>query len=118
MLQVLGPVSVPVPGTPVRLTAGVTANAEGIINNPERFTCHAVLLQAKPANQGKVYIGWAEMNRTTLAEVSGVLAIPTDNSIPSYSISLTLSPAGVALSELYIDADEANDGVLVTVLVT
>lgn len=118
MLQVTSPIRVTTPGTPVRLTSAITTDPGGLTNTVDRFTCHAVLIQAIDNNVGKVYVGLAGLVRATRVGVSGVLAIPTDNSIPSYSISLTLAPAGVDLSDLYIDADQANDGVLVTVLVT
>lgn len=119
MLQVLGPVRVAIPGTPVSVTATVaTVDAGGIVNNPARFTCHAVLFQALPANTGKVYVGLAGLNKTTLAGVAAVLAVPTANAIPAFSVSLTLAPAGVDLSDLYLDADVATEGALVSILVT
>jgi len=118
MLVVLGPISVVTPGTLIRATATLPPSVDGLNLNPARFTCHAALFQAKPGNLGKVYIGTAGMVRATLAGVSAVLAIPTVNSIPSYSISLTLAPAGIDLSELFIDADTAGEGVLLTILVT
>ncbi len=119
MLQVLGPIAVSVPGVPVRLSATVaTADANGFANTPHHFTCHAVLLQALPTNTGRVYIGTQAMNRSTLAGVAAVLAIPTDNSLPSFSIAHTLAPAGVDLAELYVDADVATEGVLATLLIT
>lgn len=118
MLIVLGPISVAVPGTPIRATVHLPPNVDGLHSNLARFTCHAALFQAKPGNLGKVYIGTADMVRATLAGVSAVLAIPTANSIPSYSISLTLAPAGIDLSELWVDADTAGEGALLTILVT
>lgn len=119
MLQVLGPISVTTPGTPVRATQNVaTIDAGGVTNDPTKFSCHAALFQAKKGNVGAVYVGLATLNKTTLAGVCGQLAIPTDNSIPAFSIALTLSPAGVDLSDLWIDADQAGDGVILTVLVT
>jgi len=118
MLQVCGPLSVAVPGTLVRATDAITVDAHGIQNDLTQFKCHAVLFQAKKGNVGIVYIGRNPMNRTTLEGVAGQLAIPTVNSIPSFSIALTLSPQGVDLSDLWIDADSAGDGTLVTLLVT
>lgn len=118
MIQILGPQIVTVPGTPIRATALVQTDAGGMVNETDRFTCHAALFQALPTNTGKVYIGGASLSRLTLADCAAILPIPTANSLPVFSISLTLSPAGVDLSELYIDADNANDGVLLTLLVT
>lgn len=118
MIQVLGPVNVITPGTPVRVTAGVTIDAHGITNQPAKFSCHAALFQARKANTGKVYIGLQTMNITTGVGVAAVLAIPTDNAIPAFSVSLTLAPAGIDLSSLYLDADVAGEGALLTILVT
>lgn len=118
MLQVLGAITVPVPGTPVRATSTITVDAGGIRNDPTKFSCHAALFQARQSNSGRVYIGTADMVRATGVGVAAVLAIPTSNSIPAFSISLTLAPAGVDLSELWIDADVANEGILLTLLVT
>lgn len=118
MLQVCGPISVVTPGTLIRASSVVTTDAHGIVNSVTRFKCHAALFQAKHGNVGIVYIGLATMVRSTLAGCAAQLAIPTANSIPSFSVALTLSPDGVDLSDLWIDADSAGDGVLVTLLVT
>lgn len=85
----------------------------------ERFlTFHAALFQAMATNTGKVYIGSATMNKLTLEGVAAVLAVPTANSIPSFGISNPLSPAGVDLSVLYLDADFQDEGALLTLLTT
>lgn len=118
MLSVLGPLKIAVPGTPQRVTSILPLNTGGLVNDRAAFTCHAVLLQALWNNTGKVYIGTADMVKATLAGVSAVLAIPTANAIPGYSISLTLAPSGVDLSTLWVDADQANEGLLVTILQT
>ncbi len=118
MMQPLGLLIVPVPGTIVRASANVTQNAQGVVNNPERFMCHAVLFQAWKGNVGNVYVGGINMNRSTGVGVAAVLAVPTVNAIPSFGISLTLAPAGINLSDLYSDADTPNDGCLISVLVT
>lgn len=81
-------------------------------------TVQSILFQAMSTNLGRVYIGTATLNRAALTNVSAVLAIPTANTIPSYGISNPLSPAGVDIDQLYLDADVAGEGVLVTVLQT
>lgn len=118
MLQVIGPLRVVTPGVPVRATSTITVDAGGLNNQPARFACHAALFQALAANTGKVYIGTVDMNKSTLAGVAAVLAVPTANAIPAFSIALTLAPAGVDLSELYVDADLTTEGVLLTLLIT
>jgi hypothetical protein len=112
MIQILGKLIVPTPGTPVRATSMLSPE------EAPRFTCHGVLFQAMASNTGKVYIGKDSMNKSTLADCAAVLAIPTANIIPGFGISHYLAPAAVDISELWIDADQANEGVLITVLIT
>lgn len=112
MITVVGKIIVPAPGTPVQLSAGFAAL--GLT----RTTVHAAMMQALKSNAGAVYIGTSVMNKGTLVGCAGVLAIPTTNSIPSMGISNTLIPAGVDMDVLYVDADNANEGLLLTVLVT
>lgn len=120
MQVILGKISVPTPGTPVRLidTAVFQAAmpAQGV---DSRFTaCQAVMFQAWKGNTGAVYVGGAGLNRSTGANVGAVLAIPTTTSIPSFGASNHLVPAGINLADYYLDADAANDGALVSLLVT
>jgi hypothetical protein len=110
MLMPIAKITVPVPGTPVRTTS--TQAQPG-----EKFSCHGVLIQAMPHNTGRIYIGRSTMNKTALTDLFAVLAIPTDNTIPSFTASLTHAPNSVNLSDLYIDADVASEGALVSVLI-
>jgi len=110
MLMPVAKITVAVPGTPIRLTSTQA-------NPAEKFSCHGVLVQAMPFNTGRVYIGRATMNKTLLTEMFAVLAIPTDHTIPSFTAALTLSPNAVNLSDLYLDADIALEGALVSVLI-
>lgn len=110
MLTAIGRIVSVVPGTPVRFTKDQSLPGE-------KFACHGVLAQACPANTGKVYIGLSNMNKTSLAQVIAVLAIPTDNTIPSFTAALTLSPNAVNLADLYLDADVIGEGALVSVLI-
>jgi len=110
VLLVIGKTVTPVPGTPVRFTSTQA-------NPAEKFSCHGVLAQALPTNTGKVYIGMSGMNKASLANVIAVLAIPTDHTIPSFTVALTLSPNAINLSDLYLDADIASEGALVSVLI-
>lgn len=111
MIQALGKVTVTTPGTPVALTINQTRPVA-------RLAVHALLVQALSTNIGKLYLGTAALNKSTLAGVYAVLAIPTVNLIPTFSAALTLAPAGIQIQDMYLDADTAGEGVLVTVLVT
>ena len=112
MITVVGRINVPVGGTPVQVTAGFAAL--GI----QLSTCHAALLQALHDNTGRIYIGLSTLNRTTRANCAAVLAAPSGAAIPSFGISNPLSPAGVDLAALYLDADTNGEGILLTMLVT
>lgn len=110
MIQALGKITVPVPGTPVQAAAGLAAEER-------QLKCHAVLFQALPTNVGKVYIGLAGMNKSTLVGVYAVLAVPTANQLPTFSAALTWSANGLPLSSFYVDADDVDEGALCTILV-
>jgi hypothetical protein len=114
MILVVGKIGVPVPGTPVQVGTHllVTAQIGGF------RTVQAVLFQAWKANVGAVYVGSAGMNKATGALVADVLPVPTVNALGSFGASNHLSPAGIDLTALYLDADNANEGALVTLLVT
>lgn len=85
---------------------------------------HGIMFQALPANTGLVYIGdRAAMNKTTLAGVLAILAVPVTDSgevrvLPTFSVALTWSPNALQLPVFYVDADDGDDGCLVSVLVT
>jgi hypothetical protein len=111
MIQSLGRLIVAVPGTPVRVTTNLPQPTD-------RYACHGVLLQALPSNVGRVYIGTSGLVRATFANVYAYLAVPTANQGPTFSAALTLAPNAVQLQDMFIDADNANDGVIVTTLVT
>lgn len=111
MIRAYATIRVTTPGTPVRVTVGEPdpAAAQG---------CHGVLIQAIKGNVGWVYVGSSAMVKATPVGVHAQLAIPTANSAPSWSAALTLAPGAIQLRDLYIDADTANDGVIVSILVT
>jgi hypothetical protein len=79
---------------------------------------HGVLIQVLKGNVGIVYIGSSTMNKTAETDLFAKLAIPTVNNLPTFSAALTLAAAGISLKDFYIDADQANDGVTVAVLVS
>lgn len=111
MIASAGPITVATPGTPVPAITNLPVT-------PRPYSCHGVLFQALPTNTGKVYIGTAEMDPTAFTGLFAMLAIPTDNQIPSFSAALTITPNGMVLDQFYVDADNADDGVLLTYLVT
>lgn len=114
MVEIVGKISVPVPGTPVSVIASPLVTA--LLGSFQ--TVQSVLFQAWKGNIGAVYVGKSGLNRTTGAAVGAVLPIPTINAIGAFGASNHLSPAGIDLSVFYLDADVANDGALVTLLIT
>ena len=113
MIGCKGAVRVGTPGTPVQITAPATGSGNG--GNP--YNIHGVLFQALPGNTGKVYIGLAGLDiadTDNYPGVAAILPIPTTNFLASFSTSLTIAPNALVLTEFWIDADSAEDGVLVT----
>ena len=96
-LTSLGRIAVPTPGTPVPLTTDVTKRVARVI------------LQTAPANTGKTYFGQNGMAKTTLAGVSRVLATSE-----FYEIGTEDGTDGISLAQLAVDADVANEGLLVS----
>ena len=101
-LKVIGKVVVASAGTPQKL-------------NPTAVSAQGILVQALSANTGKIFVGDSTLNKTTLVGCYAVLAVPTANVIPSFSATQQ-SPGGLDPSLIFIDADNTNDGVLVSVL--
>jgi hypothetical protein len=75
------------------------------------------MFEVLPTNVGRVYIGAPTMDRATYTDLYAILAIPTDNFLPTFSVALTIAPNALCLNDFYIDADESGDGVIVTYLV-
>lgn len=104
----LGRTLVVVAGTPVAVQVPSTVNPP---------TCHAFVVEALSGNTGKVYIGLVGLNKSTLVGCLVVLPVPTANLIPTFSVSVTAASNAVALDQLYIDADNSGEGVLISAVV-
>ena len=111
MIRSLGYVTVPTPGTPVQATSNFP-------NEALRLAAQAIVFQALPGNAGLIYIGAKNMDKTTGANVYGIIPAPTDATngpFPSWSASVPVVAAGLSASEFYIDAGSANDGVVISI---
>lgn len=95
-----GRIPVPVPGTPVQVSS-------------KHVKCHAILIEAFPSNTGKIYIGDNTLTKGVSGEFA-VLAIPTLNTIPVYSETVTSAENAVDLFNYWIDADNPGDGVIIS----
>lgn len=108
MIQSFGKVTVSSAGTPV--LASTNAPYPGPYT-----TANSLMIEAWPSNAGKIYIGVkANMNKSTGDGVIAILATPTSNSIPTFSVTVPYAPAAVDASQIWIDADNSGDAVIVS----
>lgn len=105
----LGSVTVSSPGTPVRATVNETDAAE-------RVPAQSLLFEALSGNVGAVYVGGPDLDRTTLAGVYAVLPPPSTNVYPSFSVTKPDAPGAFSANRFYVDADNADDGVLISIV--
>ena len=102
--QPFGPVKVTTPGTKVSLVSTLIANSLCVAGDPVR--ANKVDIQALPGNVGSVYIGFAGMNRATLANVIAVLRAGQD-----WSVTNNVGVNTYSVETMFVDADTAGDGV-------
>lgn len=106
MIKALGKITVPSAGTPVRITL------------PSDFAIHGIMVQAWRANVGMVFVGAKYMDISSGVGLYAQIPAPTDAFIGTFSAALTIAPNGLNTKEFWIDADENDDAVIVSVLVT
>jgi hypothetical protein len=72
------------------------------------------MIEAWPTNAGKIYIcDRSNANKTTGVGIVAILGIPSANSIPTFTDTITGAYAGINLESIWIDAETNNDSVLV-----
>jgi hypothetical protein len=106
-LKSLGKVVVTTGGTEVRST----------LNEPDqtaRVGAQSFFVQQVTGNTGKIFVGSVGLDRITLAGVYAVLPAPTAGVLPSFSATVTESPAGFNMADIYIDADTNGESALVS----
>src|ERR1700739_3703066 len=104
MLQSLGKIVVTTGGTPVQVSS---KNVQG----------NSFLWQAVPTNTGKVYVGLSTLNRTNLTGVLGIIAVPTLNIIPSFSVTIARVPTNLLdLFFIWLDVDVNGEGAVFSYL--
>jgi hypothetical protein len=107
MLTSLGKVVVASKGTLVRATNNLSSPAS-------KYLCHSIMIEVWPTNSGKIYICDRQgANRTTGEGVVAILGIPTVNSIPTFTDTITGAIAAINLEQLWLDADIDGEGALV-----
>lgn len=100
----LGKVTVAAAGTPVRLT-------NNFVSDPDHMNALVSKLnvQALTDNTGPVYLGYAGMNRTTLAGVLAIIPQGSTWTFGEFNALNTIKP-----HDLYLDADNNGDAALVS----
>jgi hypothetical protein len=96
--------------------AGVFVRSTANESDPlARYSAHAMLFQQIPGNTGKIYIADRETaNITTGVGVLATLAIPSANTLPSASATVTYAPAAFNLNDYWIGAEVNGEGCLVS----
>ncbi len=90
-------------GTPVQVTA-------------TRKPVHAVLIETYWTNSGRMYVGDSTLNVSTNTGLMNALPPPTTNVFPSVSAGIPSAPNGLNLSDLWIDAQNNGEKVIVSYL--
>lgn len=98
----LGRVNVPVPGTPIPLTTNPT------------ITASKLFVQAIPGLTGKTYLGGPAMTKATLAGVTRVLSPNSAGPSENFFLEAQDGENSIRLAEYAVDADVAGEGLLVT----
>lgn len=107
----LGKVTVTTSGTPVRLT-----NAQSTPST--RVQCHAIMVQVLPSNTGRIVIGdGSSVNASTYVSANAILAIPTNNILPSANVGISEAPNAINAADYWIDSTVNGDGVIVSILI-
>lgn len=108
MIVSLGRVNVDTPGTLVRAT-----NNES--DPTSAYLCHSCMIRVDPNNTGYIYIcDRSNADVDTGGGVICVLGVPTVNSIPSFTDTVTNAIAAINLERVWIDAELADNGVIVS----
>ncbi len=121
----LGGVKVVTPGTLVGLldgfaafkqTAGGYVSAGGGIYQAGQtpYRCHKIVFQVDPANVGKTYVGVRNFVRGT--KVGLIYSFPPGNLLSAFdwAIEIPGSRNDIEPENYYVDADTANDQLIVT----
>jgi hypothetical protein len=105
----LGKVTVANAGVPVRLTNNQADPAV-------LYRAHSYLVEVLSSNTGKVYIGAANLDKSTLVGVYAILAPPTTNIYPTFSSTISNLPNPFNIAAVWIDVDVNGEGALVSVI--
>jgi hypothetical protein len=105
--KAFGAFTCPVAGVPRKLDLPATQQLK---------TCHAFSIQALPTNTGKVFVGTAALNKTTLDGVLAIIPTPTVNLLGSFTSALATGANAIPIDDLWIDVDTGGEGVIFSIL--
>lgn len=92
----------PTPGTPMTFTENFPEFAHEVINT--------LFMQVLPGNQGDVYFGRENMNKTTRVGVIAILRPPTANYLPDLAFNIPDSMNPLNIGVYRVDVDILGDG--------
>lgn len=105
--RALGPLRIVTPGVPQQI----------VIPADQVPSCHRLIVQTLTANTGRIWIGDRQsMNKTTFVGIVYILAIPTANAVNVFDASIANGANAIPLNDLWFDADNANEGVSVSII--
>ena len=104
----LGRINVPTAGTNTVVTGGITNILTG-----DPLLVKSISIQADPANLGNIYVGVKDMDATAAA-FPGVLVILAAGQQTSLNINDQMN--GLSLTQIFLDADNSDEGALVAAL--
>lgn len=108
MQDALGKIVVAVPGTPVRATTNLT-------DPTANYYVHGYAIQRLKSNVGDVYVGLTSSDDRTTARYR---LARLHSGEPSFSAGIGIELNGTNMADVWIDADNAGDGVTIGVLIS
>ena len=102
----------------VTTSAGVRVRLTSALADPAKLAlCHSYMVEVLPTNTGKVYIGDSQLVGATMFHVIAWLPVPTKNSAPSYTATVSSAPNALQVTDRYLDVEVDGDGVTVAVAI-
>lgn len=118
MFVAIGKITVPTAGVPVSLISRLSPQqARKIQATADLAPAFGVSLQTYYTNTGKIWIGDADLSKSTGVGVAHILLAPTSTFAASWSVALPVAHNGLSLAGLYLDADTSTEAVLLGLLV-
>ena len=98
------------------VTAGTSIRATVNESDPlHRYPAHSYMVEVNSSNTGKIYVGKSDpVDRTNWTNVIAILPPPTSNIFPAFSATVTYSVASFNMAEVWIDADNSGESVLIS----